>query len=212
MPKLTGKIPPQFGGLTSLAEFNMRGLSKLTGTIPPQIGGLTSVTQLHIYSNALLSGPVPSTLTLLTNVTPGADFQLQNNPGLCLLDAGSALAAAKCGSTPVACPYPTCSCKFSALVGCPSGSAKFSTAVNPVSPFYPTDESLCCTVSGDSFREQLVTDNYLDCSVGRPCVVTPYGAQYSKKIVYNPGFSGGLVNLTSTIPPQISGMTKLSFL
>ena len=57
-------------------------------------------------------------------------------------------------------------------------------------------------------RAQMVTDDYLDCSVGRPCAVTPFGAEAAGPIYYR----SGAKSVTSTIPPQISGMTKLTSL
>jgi hypothetical protein len=43
--------------------------------------------------------------------------------------------------------------------------------VNPATPFYPADDTTCCPV-GASLLEKLVTDDHLDCTVGRPCVAT----------------------------------------
>ena len=134
-------------------------------------------------------------------------FYLNDNggtPGLCLLDAVGAAQTSRC--TFSACPYPTCSCKW--LTACPSGAVTFNVPAqsnnveNPVSPYYP-DDATCC-VAGKSMREQMVTDNYLDCSVGRPCAVTPFGAT-DTSILY-----AFLFSMTSTIPPQISGMTSVT--
>ena len=142
-------------------------------------------------------------MSTLTKVLPPV-FRLDSNPGLCRLDAaGTTLTTTKC--PPSACPYPTCSCKWSL---CPSG-AKFNVPAQtndtkgPAPLYYPTD-AVCCVTGGNSMREQMVTDEYLDCSVGRPCAVTPFGAT-DTSINY---FS--VPSMTSTIPPQISGMTSLT--
>jgi hypothetical protein len=106
----------------------------------------------------------------------GSDFRLDNND-LCRLNAASTEAAMKC--TAGFCPYPTCAC--TKLTSCPSGATKSaSTSVNPATPFYPAEHvagsTICCPVGmGPSLLEQLVTADHLDCSVGRPCVVTTVG-------------------------------------
>ena len=64
--QLTGTIPPELGGLASLAELSL-GDNRLTGPIPAWLGGLTNLQQLSL-SNNQLSGPVPIWLGSLTNL------------------------------------------------------------------------------------------------------------------------------------------------
>ena len=111
------------------------------------------------------------------------------------------------------CPYPTCSCEWSA---CPSGAAynvpaHTAAASNPTSPFYPLDAS-CCVVPGFTLRERLVLDGHLDCSVGRPCAVTPKGLAAPTVQYLNQNTPGGPKLLTGTIPPQLGLMTAVEYL
>jgi Leucine-rich repeat (LRR) protein len=139
-------------------------------------------------------------MTLLTKTN--FNFLLDNNTGLCRLDAASTLAANMCSST--VCPYPTCACTKSV---CPSGAPNSGSLVaNPATPFYPGDDVTCC-VGGATLREQLVTDLHLDCSVGRPCIATmgaPGKGTQAGVISYN------AVSLTGTIPPEIGDLIALT--
>jgi Leucine-rich repeat (LRR) protein len=167
--RLTGTLPPEMGSMAALEAVNLL-MNKLNGTLPPEFGSLLKLTQLNLRNNKL-TGAIPSSLTLLTKTT---SFRLDSNVGLCRLDAGSTTAANKC--TPLACPYSTCECTI--LAACPSGATKSASAsANPATPFYPADHATCCP-TGSTLREQLVTDEHLDCSVGRPCVATTTGASF----------------------------------
>ena len=64
--QLTGEIPPELGGLTSLQELSLWG-NELTGTIPVELGNLTSLTILYLFSNQL-TGPIPTELGNLTSL------------------------------------------------------------------------------------------------------------------------------------------------
>ena len=46
--QLTGEIPPELGGLTSLQVLHLWG-NELTGTIPVELGNLTSLTILNLF-------------------------------------------------------------------------------------------------------------------------------------------------------------------
>ena len=54
---LTGLVPPELGGLSSLNLLDLRA-NNLTGPIPPELGGLSVLTTLALSSNGL-TGPVP---------------------------------------------------------------------------------------------------------------------------------------------------------
>ena len=60
---LTGSIPPELGDLEALVSLRLEGHS-LTGPIPSELGGLTSLTSLLLFSGGL-SGPLPLSLTAL---------------------------------------------------------------------------------------------------------------------------------------------------
>ena len=63
---LTGPIPPELGGLSSLALLDLRS-NDLTGPVPPELGGLSSLTTLYLGSNDL-TGPVPPELDGLSSL------------------------------------------------------------------------------------------------------------------------------------------------
>jgi hypothetical protein len=139
---------------------------------------------------------------------PTGDFKLNNSPNLCHLNADSAGVTAQCDQTPASnqCPYPACGCKW--LQGCASGAA-FNTpavaanTVNAASPYYP-NEATCCA-AGNTIRELMVTDLYLDCSTA-PCTATAKGlSQVSILYVNNPAITG-------TMPPQIAALTAVTLL
>jgi hypothetical protein len=156
-----------------------------------------------MYSNANLAGPIPASLTKLTNL-PVANLQLQGSPNLCILDADSQLSANKCDGVP--CPYPACGCKWAV---CPSGGAFNTPAVtantlNPVSPYYPL-VATCCAGTGNTLRERLVTELFLDCSAS-PCTATAKGLT-QVSISYT-----GDITITGTMPPQIATLTAVTLL
>ena len=64
--QLTGTIPPELGGLASLAELSL-GDNRLTGPIPAWLGGLTNLERLSLSQNQL-TGQIPSQLASLTNL------------------------------------------------------------------------------------------------------------------------------------------------
>ena len=64
--QLSGTIPPELSGLTSLQRLALSG-NQLSGTIPPELGGLTSLQYLGIANN-WLSGAIPSELGQLTRL------------------------------------------------------------------------------------------------------------------------------------------------
>jgi hypothetical protein len=51
--------------------------------------------------------------------------------------------------------------------------------VNPATPFYPADDTTCCS-AGNTMREKLVTDRHLDCTAGLPCVATVLRPEFAK--------------------------------
>ena len=57
---LTGEIPPELGGLTSLTRLDLGG-NRLTGRIPPELGDLSKLTLLRLAGN-LFTGCVPAGL------------------------------------------------------------------------------------------------------------------------------------------------------
>jgi hypothetical protein len=115
-----------------------------------------------LYTNKF-TGPIAGELFLLSKAT---SFRIDDNDALCRLDAASTAAADECT---IPCPFATCACTQTT---CPSGAINSgSTAVNPVAPFYPADDTTCCP-AGNTLREKLADDSHLDCSVGRPCAVT----------------------------------------
>ena len=63
---LTGSIPAEFGNLTNLEGFAMRG-NNLTGSIPTTIGSLTNLIIFYL-SNNQLTGRIPSEIGRLTSL------------------------------------------------------------------------------------------------------------------------------------------------
>jgi len=63
---LTGTIPSELGGLSSLQHLNLINNS-LTGTIPSELGGLSSLTKLRLHNNDL-TGTIPTELSELANL------------------------------------------------------------------------------------------------------------------------------------------------
>ena len=55
--RLTGTIPPELGGLSSLTLLYLDNNS-LTGPIPPELAGLSGLLTLNLSNNEL-SGPIP---------------------------------------------------------------------------------------------------------------------------------------------------------
>ena len=64
--QLTGTIPPELGGLASLAELSL-GDNRLTGPIPLQLASLTNLQQLSL-SNNQLTGMMPAELGSLSKL------------------------------------------------------------------------------------------------------------------------------------------------
>ena len=65
--RLTGRIPAELGGLTSLGSLGL-GNNQLTGPIPAELGGLSNLEQLFLGDNRLI-GTIPSELGGLSNLT-----------------------------------------------------------------------------------------------------------------------------------------------
>ena len=63
---LSGEIPPELGGLSSLRYLSL-GWNDLSGAIPPELGSLSNLQGLSLYYNAL-SGAIPPDLGDLTNL------------------------------------------------------------------------------------------------------------------------------------------------
>ncbi len=63
---LTGPIPPEIGNLTALRTL-LLGSNRLSGPIPPEIGNLTRLEELRLGSNRL-TGPIPPEIGNLTAV------------------------------------------------------------------------------------------------------------------------------------------------
>jgi len=64
---LTGPVPPELGGLSGLVSLLLSG-NDLTGPIPPELGGLSDLIWLYLYSNDL-TGPIPPELGALSSLT-----------------------------------------------------------------------------------------------------------------------------------------------
>ena len=64
---LSGRIPPEIGGLTSLRTLAITYNPDLGGSIPPQLGRLSSLTQLTLNGNGL-SDAIPPELGKLTSL------------------------------------------------------------------------------------------------------------------------------------------------
>ena len=64
--QLTGTIPPELSGLTSLAELNLGG-NRLTGPIPAELGNLSNLRELWLNDNQL-TGMTPAELGSLDNL------------------------------------------------------------------------------------------------------------------------------------------------
>ena len=71
---LTGEIPAELGGLTSLVRLELSS-NGLTGEIPAELGRLTNLEVLQLFSNGL-TGEIPAELGGLTNLEV---LQLQGN-------------------------------------------------------------------------------------------------------------------------------------
>ena len=63
---LTGEIPAELGGLSSLVWLYL-SFNLLTGEIPEELGNLSNLTHLRLYSN-LLTGEIPEELGNLSNL------------------------------------------------------------------------------------------------------------------------------------------------
>jgi hypothetical protein len=67
-------------------------------------------------------------------------------------------------------------------------------------------------MAGFTIRERLVSQQFLDCSVGRPCTVTHAG-RATTVVDYNyQNSTSGPFLVTGTIPPEIGGMKSLQYL
>ena len=64
--ELSGPIPAELGGLTSLTTLYLAG-NELSGPIPPELGNLTNLEYLYLASTDL-SGPLPAELSGLTSL------------------------------------------------------------------------------------------------------------------------------------------------
>ncbi len=64
--QLSGEIPPELGGLTSLTSLWLNN-NQLSGEIPPELGNLTNLRELRLLRNQL-SGETPPELGNLTNL------------------------------------------------------------------------------------------------------------------------------------------------
>ena len=71
---LTGRIPPEIGGLDQLISLRL-SVNMLVGAIPPELGQLTNLRTLALDANAL-SGTIPPELAELSNLT---ELRLNNN-------------------------------------------------------------------------------------------------------------------------------------
>ena len=90
---LTGPIPPEYGGLSSLSRLYLSG-NDLTGSIPVELGNLTRLTALYLNGNRF-TGPIPPEvgklgqlmrLSLASNSFSGPiPPELGNLPGLTIL-------------------------------------------------------------------------------------------------------------------------------
>ncbi|CAB9522482.1 receptor-like protein [Seminavis robusta] len=56
-----GSIPPEYGSLTKLQEFDIEGNSRMTGAIPSELGLWTSLTSLNIAGTGI-TGTIPEAL------------------------------------------------------------------------------------------------------------------------------------------------------
>ena len=63
---LSGRLPPEIGGLAKLDALELPG-NRLTGPIPPELGGLASLVTLELWGNAI-SGALPSELGELASL------------------------------------------------------------------------------------------------------------------------------------------------
>jgi hypothetical protein len=154
----------------------------------------------RLNGNAKLTGPVPASLTKLTNV-PSPSFRIQSLPSVCILDAASQASFSLCGLCST--PYPECRCEW---LACPSGTTNTGpVALNPVSPYYPTLPYCCSNGTGNTLRERMVTDGFLDCST-RPCTASAKGLTQVSISYINDN------NITGTIPPQIAALTAATYL
>jgi hypothetical protein len=64
---LSGPIPPEFGQLTKLEYFSLRG-NQITGSLPPTLGQWTLL-EVADLSNNLLSGPLPEATGMLSQLS-----------------------------------------------------------------------------------------------------------------------------------------------
>ena len=64
--QLTGTIPPELSGLTSLETLALGG-NRLTGPVPTWLDSLTNLQELYLWGNQL-TGPIPSEWGSLTNL------------------------------------------------------------------------------------------------------------------------------------------------
>lgn len=67
-PLLTGTVPSELFGLTSLKTLILDRNDGLNMTIPTQIGLLSNLTNIATYGNPYLQGPIPSEIGILTSL------------------------------------------------------------------------------------------------------------------------------------------------
>jgi hypothetical protein len=201
---ITGIMQPELFEMTSLTALRLNS-NDLTGTIPTALGFLAALIQLRLDHNKL-SSVIPGLLPLLSKLNI---FRLDENPKLCRLNAASTTVTTKCDSE---CPYPTCPC-LKTLFCLSGGTNSGSTATNPASPFYPSEDATCCPV-GNTLRERLVLDEHIDCSSGRPCVteteLPSKGVQAVELKLKGQSLSGQI--LTGSITLELFDMTSLTYL
>jgi Leucine-rich repeat (LRR) protein len=166
----------------------------LTGDIPSFLGEFTYLKILRLANNRLI-GAIPGTLNRLRNAT---DVRLDNNLGLCVLDAESATVTQMCSQL---CTYPKCGC---VELYCANGATNIGSSTTLTAQYYP-NSTVCCQ-SGKTLRERLVIDSHIDCSMSHPCKTTEgvrFKGSRAISLIYNKE------ELTRTIPQEIDWYVQI---
>eukprot|EP00232_Nephroselmis_pyriformis_P024333 CAMPEP_0182853138 /NCGR_PEP_ID=MMETSP0034_2-20130328/531_1 /TAXON_ID=156128 /ORGANISM="Nephroselmis pyriformis, Strain CCMP717" /LENGTH=1001 /DNA_ID=CAMNT_0024983891 /DNA_START=232 /DNA_END=3233 /DNA_ORIENTATION=+ len=212
---LTGTLPLQFSFLTSLVELRL-GNNALTGTVPPQLSELTSISRLKLTENKLI-GSIPLQLTALTALTPD-NFLVATISDLCGTYFGANAPANISGT---ALGY-SCSGDRKDTVALMSFRDRLTAGQSLLSTWNMASGDLACTYGSSSGGS---TWSGVECDFADDPMKLELDATGLNLGVKVPGSAmEGLsslswlshlkikdIQLTGTIPPQISTLYRLTY-